>query len=210
MASPHGDGLDLHRRLAEGHVTASAELAEAYLEPLVERLRQKNSNSVPDEMLVSAAEDAIIALIRNPSSYKSEKHKSLFDYLDMSAQGDLINHFEREKTYRKRNVSLNLVELSEDGGNYLGEEDAGLTRLEAAEELQLAEPFLCAVRQGLDERECEFLDLMLQGERKTELFAAVLGIENLPSSDQQKHVKRMKDKLDARIRRERSRHVEPS
>lgn len=209
MAAPPDDGLELHRCLLEGSKTASAELAAAFLEPLIERL-QRNNPTIPEDLIATAAGDALIALFRNPSSYKADRNKGLFSYLIMSAQGDLLNLLNREKDYRKKHPPLNLVELPDDGGNSFAETDTGLSRLEVEEELRLAEPLLRAVREGLDEKECECLVLKLHGERRTEVFAAAMGIEHLPPSEQKEQVKKLKDKLEARIRRERSRHVEPS
>lgn len=197
------DGLELHRRLVAGSKTASAQLASAFLAELFSRLRGRHRQDIADDLLHEAAEDAILALIKNPLSFKPEKQKSLINYLVMSAEGDLRNALQKQP-------ALKLVELPDDIGNSISGDDSGSTRLEVEEELRLAEPLLRAVCEGLDEKECECLMLKLDGERKTERFAAVLGIEHLSQSEQQEQVKKVKDKLEARIRRERSRHVEPS
>jgi len=53
--------------------------------------------------------------------------------------------------------------------------------LQLREEAEKAErEILAPVRQGLSAGEVQFLDLMLQGERKTTVFARALGIEALP------------------------------
>ena len=52
-----------------------------------------------------------------------------------------------------------------------------------------------------DPKDRQILALRLQGERRTEAFAAILGISHLPSEDQSREVKRAKDRIDKVIRR---------
>ena len=58
------------------------------------------------------------------------------------------------------------------------------------------------MREGLSDAESRALDLLLDGERKTAVFAEALGIGHLPMKDQRAEVKRVKDKLKKRIERE--------
>ena len=74
--------------------------------------------------------------------------------------------------------------------------------LQLKEEAEKAErEILAPVRRGLSASEERFLDLMLQGERKTTVFAQALGIEDLPPSEQEAEVHRVKNKLKKRIER---------
>jgi hypothetical protein len=53
-----------------------------------------------------------------------------------------------------------------------------------------------------DSKDRQILSLRLQGERRTEVFAAVLGISNLPIEVQRREVKRTKDRIDKILRRQ--------
>jgi len=68
---------------------------------------------------------------------------------------------------------------------------------------------LAPVRVGLSDGEARVLDLMLDGERRTPAFAAALGISHLPVREQRQEVKKVKDKLKMRLKREYANH-EPS
>jgi hypothetical protein len=199
--------LVLLRRLMERDATATADLAVAFLNALIDWMLRINSKKVPEILCIEAAEDAILSLIKNPGSYQSDRKTTLFSYLKMSAQGDLRNCLRREKNQMKGNVSLDSLELSSGDGKYVGQMDDQLLRLENSEEVERVEKdILTPVRNGLSPEESACLDLLLDGERKTSVFAAALRIEHLPEPEQIIAVKRVKDKLKSRIRREGSDH----
>lgn len=52
-----------------------------------------------------------------------------------------------------------------------------------------------------DPRDQQILALRLQGERRTEAFAEILGISHLPIEAQRREVKRIKDRIDKILRR---------
>lgn len=202
---------EIHRCLVERATTALPDLAVAFLDQLIAWLIETNAKNVPEDLCVEAAEDALIALVKNPDSYKSDRNKTLYSYLQMSAQGDLRNGMRREKNKTKRNVGLDVLALSPEGGKHLGRTDDQLLRLENNEELRRADAgVLAPARDGLSPEESQALDLILEGERKTEVFARVLGIDHLSKAEQRLAVKKVKDKLKSRIKRERSEHGESS
>ena len=53
----------------------------------------------------------------------------------------------------------------------------------------------------LDPRDRQILALRLQGERRTEAFAEILGLSYLPIEAQRREVKRAKDRIDKILRR---------
>jgi len=197
--------LDLHRRLAEGDPVASAQLAEAYLQPLIDFLKGISDRRVPQEFIADAAGDAWLSLVKKPESFDPERNPGelpLWAYLKMAARRDLQNILKKEQRRKKATHSLESVELSEDAGKYLGVGEEPAMILQFKEEAEKAEREIVApVRRGLSAGEVRFLDLMLQGERKTTVFAQALGIEDLPPSAQEAEVKRVKDKLKKRLER---------
>src|SRR5262249_28260279 len=103
------------------------------------------------------------------------------------------------------------VELSRDGGKYLAvKEDPSLSLERQEESTHATRTVVAPARDGLRDGESRALDLILQGERKTAVFAEALGITHLPTSVQRTEVKRVKDKLKKRLERKTGDNVEPS
>jgi DNA-directed RNA polymerase specialized sigma24 family protein len=98
-------GNTLHQRLIDGDPTATSQIAETFLFPVIQRLL-KEFFSLPDPNLVdTAAEDAFINYFERPSQYDPAKG-SLDKYLYMSARGDLLNLRKRAIKILARNVEL--------------------------------------------------------------------------------------------------------
>jgi hypothetical protein len=180
----------LHCRLLEGDPTAPADLAEFYLESLVEWVQVKNPRIDPD-LCTEAADEAILALIRNPVSYHLEKRR-LEAYLRMSAQGDLRNLLRKQQKHYKNRKSWNVVELHDSHGKYLGVEDPPLLDRADGE---------AAIEMEVDDVERRVLELMQNGERRTSEYAKVCNVTHLPKKEQVLEVKRLKDRLKTRAKR---------
>jgi DNA-directed RNA polymerase specialized sigma24 family protein len=106
---PPDDGPELHRRLCEGDPVAPSDLARAYFTPLIAWLGRTNPRVAP-EYCADAAGQAIMDLIRKPSSYNPGRQE-LAAYLRMAATGDLRNLLRREGRHRRRRRDLGSVEL---------------------------------------------------------------------------------------------------
>ncbi len=196
----------LHRRLLDGDPVAPADLCHAYLDRLSMFLIEHHP-SVDAAMCTTAAEDAILALIKNPASFRPDR-SSLDTYLRMSADGDLKNLLARERRRARHQVPWETVELSSRAGNELGDEEADPARM-----VELAETEMEQHRRWQDATqflpngtsiEGQVLDLLLAGERHTEAFAGVLGVGHLPLAQQRREVKRVKDRLKKRLQRQTS------
>ncbi len=193
--------LLLHQRLIERDPTAPDDFADAFLEPLTAWLTEHNGATHPD-LVSEAAEEAILAVIRNPASYRPQG-SPLESYLRMSAQADLRNLLRRETTRRGRHERWEAVELSDDDGKYMGKEDDPSLGLMIEEELaMLPEGVPESVREGLTEIEARVLQLMLRGEKNTAVYAAACEIEDLPPEEQRRFVYRIKNRLKKRIERQ--------
>ena len=194
--------LALHRRLIAGDVTAPADLAIIFLAPLIHWLVAKNSAKIPPEMCADAAEDALIALMKSPTSFNPDRSMRLTTYLRMSAQGDLQNLMACEKRHRQKQISLETVELLPNAWKYMAKDNDPSWALQIQEAAANTDSDLVAKAcVGLPAAETSVLRLMLQGERRTAPFAAVLGVVHLPKKDQRATVKRVKDKLKKRLER---------
>lgn len=190
---------EVYRRLLDGDPTAPDDLATLFLEPLIGWLSEHN-RGLPDDLVTEAAGDAILALIRNPASYKPEK-RDLEGYLRMSAQGDLKNRLRSEQRHRTGRQSLASVEQSDRAGKYLSVDDDPSFRLQVEEGAVRKDSLPESVREGLSEGEQRALDLYLQKVRPTSEFAEALGITHLAPDEQRRQVKQTKDRLQKRIDR---------
>lgn len=201
-ASPPPDRHQhLHQRLVDRDPTAPDDFADTFLEPLINWLAEHNRGIHPD-LVNEAAEEAILAVIRNPGSYRP-RDSCLEPYLRMSAQADLRNALSRETAHRSRNERLDVVELSAEGGKYTGREDDPSLGLMIEEELAiLAEDVPDSVREGLTDVEARVLELMLRRERRTDIYADACGVADRPAEERRRFVKRMKDRLQKRIERQ--------
>lgn len=184
---------------------ACADLAVAYLNPLIDWLARRSDRRIWRDLIEEAAGEAIVSLGKSSSIFDSTRSRAalpLFAFLKLAAYRDLQNLLQREKAQRRGWIALKSVEDLERRRKYVpGEEDpsAGMERRDEA--MKADREVLALVRQGLDERELRVLELMLEGVRKNEPFAQALGIEYEPKETRAAQVKRVKDKLKMRINR---------
>jgi RNA polymerase sigma factor (sigma-70 family) len=190
--------LGLHGRLLASDPVAPSELARAYVPHLCVHLAARFPGIDPD-LRQEAAHEAVVTLAMKPESFDPRRGSDLAAYLRRAAECDLKNRLRRER--RHRHCGLEAVEQSPRAGKYLGQGDEPLLRLVRTEQCQEAEAILAAVRARLSEPERRALDLMLDGEKRTEAFAAVLGLSDRPRAEQERAVKRVKDRIKKRIER---------
>jgi RNA polymerase sigma-70 factor (ECF subfamily) len=194
----------LYQRLLAGDPTAPSDLAITLLDYLGSWLIRYHPQE-EESLCWEAAEDAIIALAKDPVTYDPAR-SSLDAYLRMSSQRDLDNLTRSARRRSGREVDWGSVELSPQMGKYLEDRDAdpaSMVDLQEAivERLEGERKILGLVQDGLSVEERNVLQLMRIKERKTERYAAVLGITQLSPAQQQAEVKRVKDRLTKRMER---------
>jgi RNA polymerase sigma-70 factor (ECF subfamily) len=205
MNRPHAEfpspeeGLGFHVRLCSADATATADVCRAYLAPLLAWL----ATTFPrfeDALQATAAGDALMDYVQHPRRYDPER-LDLGAYLRMAARGDLRNARCREQRHQGRRVPFSVVELDEDTGNISGREEDPALAAERREEAERGQALLRSVREQLTEGDRRVLDLMLQGERSTAVHAEALGLTALPVAEQEREVKRAKDRVTKRLQR---------
>jgi RNA polymerase sigma-70 factor (ECF subfamily) len=196
--------LSLHLRLCEPDPVAPADLCQACLGPLVHWLETQFPWADP-HLRETAAHDALLAYVQAPQRYQPERGP-LPAYLRMAARRDLYNLMKREERHHRRRVAWSAVELREEAGNIPGREEDPSRLLADREESERWEAVLRAVRQACTEGERRVLELMLAGGRGTAACALALGLTGLPVAEQEREVKRAKDRIMKRLEREGARH----
>jgi len=184
----------IHARLLQDDPVASSDLARACLEPLRNALQRRFPRCDPD-LVQQAVHDAYLEIIRKPHLFNPQRG-SLRGYLLRAAACDLANALRREARHHCRHIS---VELPAVAGNLLGREDEPSFSLCLAEARQQAEQR--AARAGLSPQEARCWSLMQEGQYRNEVFAAVLGLEDLHPDEQIREVKRTKDRIKIRLKR---------
>lgn len=197
---------ELHQRLLDGDFVASHEVAAALLPAVVDRLKQRFRRLDDETLLLDAAADAILNYAERPSQYDPNKLR-LLSYLVMSADGDLKNALHRQQRQAQREVPRPDVELLLDARNPEQEEARPYEHPGVPEVEEVAHKIRQAIPDPVDQ---QLVDLMIQGERRTAVFARVLGITELDIQQERKIVKQHKDRLKKRLARLGVRLREPS
>jgi RNA polymerase sigma-70 factor, ECF subfamily len=192
--------LGLHRRLCDGDRTASEELAELILEPLIDAISRRFPRS-DEQTIWDGVVDALLDYCARPHQFDEERGVPLDRFLCMASRHNVTNLLRGETRRRAREEAAqsdarSVVELDPTAGNILQQEE---TR-----ELQRQQEGM--MERLSDPRDQQVLALRLQGERRTEAFAEILGISHLPIEAQRRAVKRTKDRIDKILRRHGGRH----
>lgn len=193
-------GEELHRRLVEGDPVAPSDLVESFMERLVRRVCAKAQVTDDDARVRDAVTDALLAYARQPTKYSPGK-SSLSTYLTMSAYGDFLNMLARDRRRSNREVPLEVVEHRPlDRNNWIeAVEDTVVEREGNLAPRQKALLWQRVSEQFSDPTDRRLLSLMLDGERRTASYSAVLGIQNADHDEQRRVVKRHKDRLTKRL-----------
>jgi DNA-directed RNA polymerase specialized sigma24 family protein len=199
------DELALHQRLVDEDPVAPADLMKAYFAPLIAYLKRLARHPLARQLVEDAASEALFSLAKSPRMFDPCRNNSafpLFAFLKMAARGDLLNAVDKEKKHWRGRKTFTSVEHSSNAWKYLrcvGDPGEPLQLRECAEKAD--KDVLARVRVALTPEELNALDLMLQGERKTSVFAKALHVDHLPKLNQKVEVKKVKDKLIKRIKR---------
>lgn len=195
----HEEGLALHERLLTDDPTATSDFIVAFLAPLAAFLHHQLPHLDP-HLCQEAAEDALLALVKKPTSYNPLR-KKLNGYLVMSARGDLNNRLRREKKHQQNRQSFHLVEVDAESGKSLQSEETPILQMIHHEEQRSQREFLERCRRQLSPEEQVCLDLLLQGKGQRAELVAALGWMHLSAAEQELQVKRIKDRVKKRLKR---------
>jgi RNA polymerase sigma-70 factor, ECF subfamily len=192
------DGRILHARLLRRDSAAPSDLADHYLDGLVTSLRRAFlRDRVDDDLLVTIAIELILDVGERPEQYDPDR-LGLSPYLLMAAKRDVLNALQSERRRADRQVSLENVELRAPAWNrqWANTSDPADKAVDAFVHERAA-----TMRAQFVGRDREVVDLMLDGERRTQVFANVLGLLDRSRDEQVSEVKRAKDRLKKRMQR---------
>jgi DNA-directed RNA polymerase specialized sigma24 family protein len=184
----------LHRRLCNGDRTAPEEVARLLLPPLVQEISRQFSQT-DEHVIWDGVSDAILDYCAQPDSFDEKRNVPLDRFLRIAAWRNVANAVRGEKRRKAREEKAvhaygePSVELESAVGNLLQQEKDEQHQTKLMNALQ-------------SETDQQILALRLQGERRTEAFAKILGISHMSVNDQRRAVKRAKDRIDKLLRRQ--------
>lgn len=192
-------GYAFHQRLLQGDVTATAEIAEHFMEQITISLQKRFPQLDDPHMIDEAVTDAILNYFERPEQYIPSK-RSLGGYLYMSARGDLLNLLNQEKNEAHQVALTEIVELSDSDSEHGVEvqDDFDLETWVLNQNSPVWQWLPHILPDPIDQ---EFVLLMMDGIRETSAYADVLGILDRPSKEQAAIVKRHKDRLKKKLQR---------
>jgi RNA polymerase sigma-70 factor (ECF subfamily) len=197
---PGGDNsaqlLELHGRLLAGDRTASEEVMRLLHALLIQEVSTQFRHT-DQHIIWDGVIDAVLDYCARPQQFDAERGISLKRFLRLAARRNIVNILRGEQRRKVREEvaghawAVSSVELDPAAGNLLQQEEATQRQRQQV-----------ALTQALQNpNDQQLLALRLQGIRRTEAFAEVLGITHLPIEAQRREVKRAKDRIDKMLRR---------
>lgn len=194
--------LALHERLVARDPVASEEAARILLDPLL-GVTERLYRDLDDQMVADAVVDALLDYFEEPSRADDGERVDPWGFLKSAAWRNAANlhRGRKRRNAREHKWMQDTVDDDVEHGSALGRligEETQDHRKGRVDELMRLLP---------DEGDRAMLRLRLDGERSTSAFAKVLGVLDLPLSQQRRLVKQAKDRIDKVIRRRRGRQT---
>jgi DNA-directed RNA polymerase specialized sigma24 family protein len=190
FASLDASVIDLHDLIIKGDQEALQELLDR-LGGLLRRQLRRAFSHAPDDLIIDAANDALIEYALRPAMFDVSRNVPLERFLYRAAWRNLADSTKAAAKRREREARY--VQLSPLLVDPAAERDPD-SNCDDNVKLRILE-----IAAG--PREQSDLLLWLNGERRTGPIAAVLGMNHLDAPGQRQEVKRFKDRLVKRIRR---------
>ena len=190
---------ELHNRLISGDVIVSAEIAEYFMPFLIGKLKRVFQNIDDPHLTETAVIDALMDYLSKPNQYDPSRG-NLFSFLILKAKSDLLNFLSPKKIEQARVDLAEIVELDNDSSVY------GVELIDEMDVEELITNNLSSIWNRLssiipDRTDQEIVKLMMDGIRETDVYAEVMGIQNLPDDERSRIVKQNKDRLKKVIQR---------
>lgn len=187
----------LHQRLLARDAAASAELFDRYLTRLVcilERTESLAGARGDPTTFVDAATDALFDLVRRPDRYDPQQLR-LLAYLRLAAHRDVVNALRgRGRRLAQDGRFVRDVGLSGAAGKDICE--APLE--EGLQEEEIWSRIAAILPDATDQR---IARLIVEGERRREVYAEILGISHLSAAERTGVVDRAKERVRIRLKR---------
>ena len=196
----------LYLRLRMREISAPADFAAAFLQPLLDALHAAfpADGSFDPDLVDECVLDTLLRFPQQPEKYHPER-ASLWTYLYIDAKGDLLNALKRNaREDRHREATLQSVALDAQSRNEQQEDDLWKLLpedppvfLPADIDFSLLKREVAAILSN--DTDLAVVELLIAGTRETKRFSSILGISDLPPKVQRQEVKKVKDKWKKRL-----------
>ncbi len=196
---------ELWEELREGHPTAPDRFYVAVAPVLVTRLIRWGKLQFPREIIEDAVTDVLLGLIQAPERFDPCK-SSVLGYLQMIVTRRLIDRLRRqERRQTEKIIFLEDVALAEPVAKNLTEDPERVALHSGRDPSLEYSPELEKVLEELlpDRRDRLLATEFLAGRLSVEIFAEIYSLESLPLAEQQREMKRNRDRVMLRLKRNR-------
>lgn len=191
----------VYQQLLADEPDAPSLFIELLLDPLTAALETRFPHLPDPDLIIDVVTDTLFRFVQAPGRYQPARG-DLWQYLYRDAYGDVLNSLAKEQRRYAKEIAFDLVAHDLPDGNNIEEEVAQQLDFTSLLGGKDAQTFLKQLRTVIpDPHEWQVALLMFQGERRTNVFAAALGIEHLPITAQRIQVKQTKDRLRLRLKR---------
>lgn len=190
---------ELHNRLLSGDVIASAEIAEYFMPLMTEKISRGFQNIDDPHLIETAVVDALMDYLTKPKQYDSNRG-NLLTYLTIKAKSDLLNYLDPKKIDQSLIDRAEIVELEDDSSVYGVElvDDMDIETIVINKLSPIWDRLSTIIPDKTDQ---EIVKLIMNGVRETDVYAEIIGIQDLPDEDRFRIVKQNKDRLKKVIQR---------
>jgi DNA-directed RNA polymerase specialized sigma24 family protein len=192
------DEIELHKLTLSGDETAFSRLFSLYSEEIFVSLKKLYPviSRKDEAIIMESVSDGFFGYYKNPSTFNPEI-STLNKFLHLACERDLINIMDKDERKIKK---MGFVKVADDFWNrkIVDEENPESILLEKENEQTKNHELKNVFDNEVD---IELAKLIRNGERRTEMFSKVLKIENLSFEEQQKIVKKSKDRIKVILKR---------
>lgn len=200
---PSNEAIEhVYQRVLAGEPDAPSDFIALLLDPLVASLTREFSALPDPNLIVDTVTDSLFRFVQEPARYNPGRG-ALWNYLLMDARGDLRNAWQKERRRWKREQPFDPVAHDRPDGKS-NVEEAIIRKLAPdglPEGVDMSEIIARLRAEITDPQDRQVVLLMADGERETEVYARVLGIDHLSPEEQRRRVKQVKDRLRNMLKR---------
>ncbi|HLG40901.1 MAG TPA: hypothetical protein VI461_14575 [Chitinophagaceae bacterium] len=201
MAKEVDNGKELHQLILKQDDIALSKLFDLYSESIARKLKgwYRKVAKMDVALIYEAVSEAFLGYFHNPLTF-NPNISSLHRFLEVAAERDLKNILVRENKHMEAQKAPNDVELHELFWNSISTDiKKPDEKLVFSEAMELVEKELATYFET--ETDIRLAKLVIAGERETEIYSAVLEIEELDIEEQRAEVKRNKDRIKKVLKR---------
>lgn len=188
MTKASTEEIELHNLILEKDDRSFAILCDRYLESVIQSVRKFNPkiHSTDSSLIPQVVIDSFYSYFDRPEKFNGAK-QSLLRFLIMDAEADLKNTLTKQ-----RRLASKLEAIGSTNENQLESDTPELRLINREAEIILQTELFGLFENKID---MELANLILLKERDTSVYADILNIAHLGFEEQQRVVKRHKDRV---------------